>query len=803
MKSGRSAWVLRVALAVTGALFFALAVAVKYESHAIVIDHGAMAIGLDSLRATFPLLLLWFLPLLAGALLILKEPTWLGVIGRITRRRSHLIAALLSALLFLITLVPQKHDGQVMITYLSLASVGFVFLSYGLYPLLRYTDRFLRPMGKYILLRVPTRVFLLGAAGVFFAVTNLISLLVFHHIPHIQDSIDQVFQARVLASGRFFLHPQHDNYFFNYFQIFNDGARLFGILPFGHSVLLMLGSLLRLEWMVNPLLGSLAVVVIYFLGKECHDETGGRVAALLGLLSPFMLFMSSEYMNHASCLLFISLFLLFFLRTINSSGIRNSMLAGLALGMALNIRPLTAFAVALPTAIYGIYQLTRRRNDLLRGFILMTLPIIAGLLLLLLYDYLTTGNPLASGYKVYYALEYHTFNWGLGFGTRGWSSWGEHTVLRGLIQTGNNLNALNKYLFESPLPGMLPVFLLFVTFPKKSIDYLLLAVLVSLPIAYFFYWFQDLCFGPRFLYESLGPILVLSGQGILRFPRFIGHASGLVTGPRDSADTGQYDEKTAANAGQAFRVMLFLAFCASLLIGIPHQTAVYADHYWGVNSRVYDRVRENRIRHALVFINPDVPSSGLVLQNYYGSGFLGNTLDFRGPVVYALDRGPDNYVLMKEYPGRQYYFAGYDTFRSIDTTEYRNTTAISDLLETSAVVESLPMTDYRSTIVPFRELGGLFAGGDPRIKTLREVSFEVFQHNRGFRTYLPALAVVSVSDSQDCLMMLSYMKELDSYIADEFKFTLLFKSANHLWGVYDIRPLTGKEMIRVPGTPSD
>src|SRR5262245_37074557 len=41
-----------------------------------------------------------------------------------------------------------------------------------------------------------------GAALVVFVAANLISLLAFKHAPHVQDSIAQLFQARIFADGR-------------------------------------------------------------------------------------------------------------------------------------------------------------------------------------------------------------------------------------------------------------------------------------------------------------------------------------------------------------------------------------------------------------------------------------------------------------------------------------------------------------------------------------------------------------------------------------------------------------------------
>ena len=182
-------------------------------------------------------------------------------------------------------------------------------------------------------------------------------------------------------------------------------------------------------------------------------------------------------MNHASGLLFLSLFLLFFFRTIrplrarqSSSSVADPLLSGLCLAIALNIRPLSALAVSVPIAGYGVYLLVKSRWRTLPAFLVLLVPVLLGLGASGLYNYLTTGSPLLSGYDVQGMLEYGQRAGVLGFGDRGFPEWGAHTPLRGLVQTGNNLNALNLYLFQSPVPGLVLILLLLLTFTRNSAD---------------------------------------------------------------------------------------------------------------------------------------------------------------------------------------------------------------------------------------------------------------------------------------------------------------------------------------------
>ncbi len=80
--------------------------------------------------------------------------------------------------------------------YLYLATGGFILLGTGIWSSLAFLDRPLQRFARWLLTLRP-RAFLLLVSGTMFLITNLISYFVFEHMPHIQDSIAQLFQARI------------------------------------------------------------------------------------------------------------------------------------------------------------------------------------------------------------------------------------------------------------------------------------------------------------------------------------------------------------------------------------------------------------------------------------------------------------------------------------------------------------------------------------------------------------------------------------------------------------------------------
>lgn len=454
--------------------------------------------------------------------------------------------------------------------------------------------------------------------------TNLVSYYCFEHIPHVQDSIAQFFHAKIFAQGNLVAASPPYREFFDFTHMINNG-QWYSQYPPGHSVLLALGVLVGIPWIVNPLLGAGTVVLFYFLGKELYNENVGRLSAILGLLSPLILFMSSEFMNHASSLFFFTLFVLYGAKFLRTEKATYGLVAGGAIGWVIATRPLTATGAALPLLLYGGVQLIRRRKQLIAGSVALAGAASVFFGGLLTFNYLTNGHPLLFGFQVLYGDDVLP-----GFGN---SAWGEtHTLLRGVYQTLDNLLGMNKYLFEWPIPSMTVVILLFIAQTMNKWDFLLLGSALSLAIAYLFYWYQDWCFGPRFLYEAACPLIILTARGIEYLPRLLRIASGTSASIR------------SLTALAAF-VMVVL-FTIGLAINVSPLLRSYGDRYWGVNAKVLTSVKHAGLKNAIVFTGSD-----------YGGVFTGNEPDLSNEVIFVRDRGGLDTLLMRQYPGYRFYRA--------------------------------------------------------------------------------------------------------------------------------------------------
>ncbi len=498
---------------------------------------------------------------------------------------------------------------------------------------------------------------------------SILSTLVFGRIPHVQDSIAQLFQARIFAGGRLWAPSSALREFFDYAHMINDG-RWYAQYPPGHALLLVPGVWLGIPWLVNPLLAGLGVAATYLLARAAFDRATARVSALLALVSPFLLFMAAEYMSHVSGFVMLTAFVAGLFLAARESRWRYRAIAAAALAFAVLIRPYTAFAMALPAFAWillpALRQTDRGRHlfDARSNVWIVPAGLAAGLLLYGLYNWGTTGNPFVPGYIKLYGPSH-----GIGFGK---GSWGPpHTLGLGLAHAGRTLVRLNEHLLQWPATSLWPIaaalvppigWLVRETLLSWKRALLLAAFPAIVLVAYIFYWYYDSCFGPRYLYDALGPLIVLSGWGIVRLVR-----AAEATRLRKPLAAVALGLVVAGCVGYAAAVRIpalvtLTPEAASAPPGSPARVGSYflqyTPRYWAVGPYLGQLVEREGVRNAIVFVRPRErqPDALQVRHIWFGSAFaLEEPYLERASVIYAHDRGAENARLLALYPGRTGY----------------------------------------------------------------------------------------------------------------------------------------------------
>ncbi len=774
---GTTSPAVRAVLTVVGLILLGLAGFANYTGDYIFAAHWKVFVRFPGMaQGQYYFFPIWwvitFMPLVLFGLGLLF-PVFRRAIRAPWREPRFALPVVIVLLLLVFTMFPWEfastqvwETGSKMVFYVTLGGCGLALFVAGAYRQLRFLDEPLTKAYQWIM-ALDRRAFMLLTFGFTFLVANLISLFVFEHMPHIQDSISQLFQARIFASGRLYLTSPIFPDFFDYTHIINNG-QWYSQYPFLHSLLLLLGVLVGMPWIINPLLGALTVPAIYLLGRELYSERTGRLAGVLACLTPFIFNMSAEYMNASSALLFATCFLIFYFRTLRQAKWRQALAAGIFLGLVADVRPYTAFAIGVPFAVYGLYRALCSPRRLIPRFGLMVISMAAVTGLTFIYNWLTNGHPLLFAYVV---------KWGpgheLGFGKSGWGA--RHTPFRGLVHTGNDMNLMNKWLYEWPLPSLLPIAVLFAAGTKNRKDWLLLLGFLSLSAAYFFYWFHNVCFGARFLYETSACVILLTIRGGEKLGSFLRRTCQL-----------QVSDQSVSTF---IRRVWPLLTAIMIAVGLGPLFRTY-HMYGGVDGSVVRNVRKAGLTNALVFCH------------HLGCGFSENTLELDGDVVYAKSYGLLNSALTIAYPDRNYYYANKDTLRPLTGIDYPRSRLKRALDEMAEFLSDTLTYTYRTIIWPFKDIPPEPRSPipDPRspgpdILDFRKVSREIFTSRHVLDDYLPALACWMINDDREHLRIFSFMNDLQNLIAGDYKFTLLMVTSEGTGAVYDISTASGDEVM--------
>ena len=469
---------------------------------------------------------------------------------------------------------------------------------------------------------IRSSVFLVGSFISCLIICGFISWNVFDGVPGFVDSCAYMFQARLFAHGMLYAPPPNEPQFFGMMHTIIS-EKWFTVYPPGYPALLALGVIFKISWLVNPLLAALTIVCIYMIAKELYGDSIAKLSAVLSCASSFFLFMSSEFASHTSTLFFVTLAFLCFVWMIKKKRpLLSAVACGTCIGIALLCRPYTTFWICVPM---GIAAVIKRKELSLLHILIGFIPIIVSCFVFLAYNYATTGNPLLFGYIAAHGEKHYP-----GFHQDPWS--GQfHTVTQGFKYVLEDLNALNYYLFEWPVPALIFV-CIFLAYGKKGYwEWLLVGWTSALLVGHFFYFFNQLDFGPRFVYECLPALILLTSRGISLSTQFIVYRWKTLSVP---------------HARNTLCLMLIGFFLFAFLFNVQSTAKSYKKSY-GNDVNIQKYLDQNDVKQALVFVKA---------ARAYWVHYPFNA-PFAQPHIYAKDRGSVNKKLAEDYPGYRYFIA--------------------------------------------------------------------------------------------------------------------------------------------------
>ncbi len=492
-------------------------------------------------------------------------------------------------------------------------------------------------------------------------------------IPHVQDSVNNLFQARLFTQGKLYVKtPDFPDFFVPELLVYKHG-RMNAHYPFVFPSLMALGVLFGAPWAVNPFIGAVSIFWLYYFGRRFYNWRVGLAGAILLISSPFFQCLTASMMSHATGLLLSLGGAYFALKALTHFRYRDTFFSAVFFGLLFNTRPLTAVAFVLVTSLFYLGHLRVSGFSFWKHFLVFSIVIILFTGLFFYYNFLLSGkmmkfvspvpafDQLPAGKSaaphsgilnrfVKSLREIGVFGAHYSFAT-GLSN---VKVLLGLFQ----VTALNWPKWLNFAWFLIP----FSFLNRRKTDYYLLALFFSVPAAYVIYARSAIMYGPRYLYEIMPFFILLTVRGLEQTVVFAGSVNAWLPGIRKCP-----------------RIIPEILLPAVLYCGMGYLVYGNVHQFWieqrlpagrsttfgmvqrirslkgfnGVKAYVPTFLEQNGVHNALVFIR-------CTKWWGYGSVALENGIHFDTDIVYARDRGLNNDLkVIRAYPERNYYLVDY------------------------------------------------------------------------------------------------------------------------------------------------
>jgi hypothetical protein len=461
----------------------------------------------------------------------------------------------------------------------------------------------------------------------------------FQMIPHVEDEVAYLFQARLIAGGALSVPvPPGPAAAYDYYLFAIRGAEWLPVTAPGWPAVLALGVLAGAPWLVNPLLTGGSVLLAHGVFAAAVSRERALLVAGLMATSPWVLGTGASLMTHAVALFALLLAWRLLVRAGGAvPSLTAHLLAGLAMGWLFTTRPLEG---VIAGGLTGLWLLAVARRGLPRVAAYGAGCIGTGLVYFA-FNWAVTGTPLASPLQEYLSELWpgagNAFGFGPDIGPPA-GSWGAldyrpgHSLLEGLVNTLNCLTALNRELHGWVIGSLLPVAAALL-WPRRLVRFdlwlgLLAAVVLGVMVTY---WFNDGFYvGPRYWYIAAPAIFALSAAGLLAF--------------RD---------RLLPEAGARALPVLMVLCAIGLLVFLPWRTVTKYRGYNSFTAAIAEAARGGAFGSDLVLVK-DRDTFGVALS--VADPFLGPD----GP-VFALDLGPEaNAAVIAAYPDRKVTYWGDD-----------------------------------------------------------------------------------------------------------------------------------------------
>jgi len=475
-----------------------------------------------------------------------------------------------------------------------------------------------------------------------FGFVSWIAAVQYNGEPHIYDASAYVFAAKMYALGHLSvpIPPAVDRFPGPFMLQFAD--QWFGQYPPGTALTLVPGIWLGIPWLVEPLLGTLALLGSGLLAARLYDRRVATLTVILGASSPFYSYLAASYLSHAITLFYLVWGILCFVRFLQKGAWWNMPAAAVLFGMAALTRDqVSVFYIG--TTLLGILLVSWRevRCDWHRWSIpsgMFLLIALAFSCIMLIFNALLTHNALLSPRLLFFSGDHWGFGQSIGF-------YGWHNIAAGLVNLDELLTVLCIDLYGWPsYLSLACIALPFLLRKACKWDWLFLVLTSLFMGAYIGYFYHGIYLGPRYFFETLPFLLMLTTRGILALAAVGNEVEGKLRGlwrPKDAA--------RSSRNGANIPVILFLIilFLCNLTYFLPRQVALHKD-FSGMSYQYH--LQLSAMYHAPLHNAVVVTSDYMVYQLVL---FPLNDPYLQGDVIYAWgSKASDYQELHRAYPQR-------------------------------------------------------------------------------------------------------------------------------------------------------
>lgn len=377
-------------------------------------------------------------------------------------------------------------------------------------------------------------------AGFAFLVSALLAAFAFEAVPHVEDEVAYLAQARMLLSGHLYALPMPNDVApsFDYYLLAIKDERWFSTMPVGWPAMLAVGVGLGPYWLLNPVLAGGNVLLMYRLVAALADRRIALAAAAALAISPWSLISAGSLMSHTFSLTLQLGGCVLLVYACRKGSMAFGLAAGALMGVLFLTRPLDGVTIGGLAGLLALAICWRRSKAWL---CIAAYGLGCALFGALMFPYnaALTGDPMLLPLTTYYDTLWGPGSNRLGFGSDIGppGTWGAvdplpgHSLLEALANAQHNARDINRELFGWGGAGAFSLlgFGAFILWGRlRRLDWAMLAFVVIAVVPGMLYWFSGgFYIGARYWFMALAPLAFLSMRGI----GVLSTRLGIVFGP--------------------------------------------------------------------------------------------------------------------------------------------------------------------------------------------------------------------------------------------------------------------------------